>query len=96
MVLGAIVFTQVANVLNCRTNKISVFKKGLFTNKNIWYGIIFEICLFALLTVTPGIQQLFNTTTLNAGDWIFLFLLPIPLVLIDEARKWIMYHKTNK
>ena len=43
MVLGTIVFTQIANVLNCRTDKTSVFKKGLFSNKNIWYGIIFEI-----------------------------------------------------
>lgn len=92
MVLGAIVFTQVANVLNCRTNKISVFKKGIFSNKNVWYGIVFEILLFLFLTATPGIQQLFNTTILNVTDWIFLFLLPIPLVLIDEARKWLMFH----
>lgn len=95
MFLGAIVFTQIANVLNCRTNKISIFKKGLFSNKNIWFGIIFEILLFLFLTVTPGIQQLFHTTILNASDWIFLFLLPIPLVLIDEARKWLMFHRKN-
>ena len=95
MVLGAIVFTQIANVLNCRTDKTSVFKKGLFSNKNIWYGIIFEICLFFVLTVTPGIRQLFNTTPLFASDWLFLFLLPIPLVLLEEARKWLMYHKKN-
>lgn len=93
MVLGTIVFTQIANVLNCRTDKTSVFKKGLFSNKNIWYGIIFEICLFFVLTVTPGIRQLFNTTPLFASDWLFLFLLPIPLVLLEEARKWLMYHK---
>lgn len=95
MVLGTIVFTQIANVLNCRTDKTSVFKKGLFSNKNIWYGIIFEICLFFVLTVTPGIRQLFNTTPLFASDWLFLFLLPIPLVLLEEARKWLMYHKKN-
>lgn len=95
MVLGAIVFTQVANVLNCRTNTVSVFKKGLFENKNIWYGIIFEIILFVILTITPGIQQVFNTTILTASDWLFLFLLPIPLVLLDELRKWLMYHHKN-
>lgn len=95
MVLGSIVFAQIANVLNCRTNTVSVFKKGLFSNRNIWYGIIFEIFLFLILTITPGIQGLFNTTVLNGQDWIFLFLLPIPLLLLDEARKWIMYHKTR-
>lgn len=95
MFLGAIVFTQVANVLNCRTNTTSIFKKGLFSNRNIWYGIVFEICLFFILTITPGIQELFNTTPLLETDWIFLFILPFPLVLLDEARKWLMYHKKN-
>lgn len=93
MVLGAIIFSQIANVLNCRTNKVSIFKKGLFTNRSIWYGIIFEILLFLVLTVTPGLQQLFNTTRLLAVDWLFLFCLPIPLVLIDEIKKWALYHR---
>ncbi|MDF7638557.1 cation-transporting P-type ATPase [Lactobacillus sp. ESL0791] len=96
MVLGSIVFSQIANVLNCRTNRVSLFKKGIFSNKNIWYGIVFEIFLFFLLTVTPGLQELFNTTRLLGSDWLFLFCLPIPLVLIEEARKWLFYHKTNK
>lgn len=95
MVLGAIVFTQIANVINCRTNKVSVFKKGIFSNHRICYGIIFEILLFLVLTITPGIRQLFNTIPLKGSDWLFLFLLPIPLVLLDEARKWLMYHKVN-
>lgn len=93
MVLGAIIFSQIANVLNCRTNKVSIFKKGLFTNRSIWYGIIFEILLFLVLTVTPGLQQLFNTTRLLPVDWLFLFCLPIPLVLIDEVKKWALYHR---
>lgn len=93
MVLGAIIFSQIANVLNCRTNKVSIFKKGLFTNHSIWYGIIFEILLFLVLTVTPGLQQLFNTTRLLPVDWLFLFCLPIPLVLIDEIKKWALYHR---
>lgn len=93
MVLGAIIFSQIANVLNCRTNKVSIFKKGLFTNRSIWYGIVFEILLFLVLTVTPGLQQLFNTTRLLPVDWLFLFCLPIPLVLIDEIKKWALYHR---
>lgn len=93
MVLGTIIFTQIANVLNCRTNRISIFKKGLFSNTDIWYGIIFEILLFLILTITPGLQQLFNTTNLLMTDWLFLFCLPIPLVLLDELKKWILYRK---
>lgn len=93
MVLGAIIFSQIANVLNCRTNKVSVFKKGLFSNRSIWFGIIFEVILFLILTITPGLQELFNTTPLLPVDWLFLFCLPIPLVIIDEIKKWVLYHK---
>lgn len=93
MVLGAIIFSQIANVLNCRTNKVSIFKKGLFSNRSIWYGIIFEILLFLVLTVTPGLQQLFNTTRLLPVDWLFLFCLPVPLVIIDEVKKLVRYHQ---
>lgn len=92
MVLGAIIFTQIANVLNCRTNKISIFKKGIFSNQSIWVGIGFEIFLFFILTMIPVLQQLFNTTSLMPSDWIFLFCLPIPLVLLDELKKLLLYH----
>lgn len=95
MVLGAIVFTQIANVLNCRTNRTSIFKKGLFSNKHIWVGIGFEIMLYFALTVTPGVQGVFNTTSLGWANWLFLFILPIPIVLIEEARKWLFYHRAK-
>ncbi|KRL63867.1 cation-translocating P-type ATPase [Lactobacillus psittaci] len=93
MTLGAIVFAQIANVINCRTEKVTVFKKGLFQNQHIWTGILFEIVLFFALTVTPGIQEVFNTTSLSWSDWLILLVIPIPLVLIEEARKWLFYHR---
>ncbi|WP_125607339.1 cation-translocating P-type ATPase [Lapidilactobacillus bayanensis] len=89
MTLAAIVFTQIAAVMNCRTQKASVFKNGLFSNHLIWVGIIFEICLLAVLVYTPFFQGLFNTAPLNVNDWLFLACIPIPLFLIEELRKYI-------
>lgn len=96
IVLGSIIFSQVANVLNCRTNKTSIFEKGFFKNKLIWFGIGFEILLFFILSITPGIQEVFNTTALNMQDWIYLFALPIPIILIEEIRKKIIYNRDRK
>ncbi|WP_125705561.1 cation-translocating P-type ATPase [Lacticaseibacillus daqingensis] len=87
MVLGAIVFSQIANALNCRTKRASVLKTGLFANHRVWAGIAFEVVLFFLLTITPGLQTLFNTTPLGWTDWAFLMAIPIPLFLLEEARK---------
>ena len=87
MTLAAIVFCQIAAAINCRTKVTSVFKIGLFSNRRIWYGIIFEIVLISLLMYVPFLQGLFNTTGIAARDWAFLFSIPIPLVLIEEGRK---------
>lgn len=89
MTLAAIVFCQVANVLNCRTQNSSVFSIGLFKNRLVWYGIIFEILLLAVLIYTPVLQGVFNTTAIQWVDWAFLFAIPIPLFLIEELRKLI-------
>lgn len=96
MVLGAIVFFQIANALNCRTQNASVFKTGLFSNKRIWYGIIFEVCLLFVLTIVPLFQGLFNTTALAWSDWLFLIAIPIPVFLIEEARKAWVRHRLQK
>ncbi|WP_420844372.1 cation-translocating P-type ATPase [Lacticaseibacillus kribbianus] len=92
MVLGAIVFSQIGNALNCRTKAASVIQSGLFANRRIWFGIAFEVALFFVLTVTPGLQGLFNTTPLGLADWALLAVIPFPIFLIEEARKaWVRH-----
>ncbi|KRN29032.1 hypothetical protein IV38_GL001247 [Lactobacillus selangorensis] len=88
MTLAAIVFCQIAAAINCRTKKISVFKIGLFSNKRVWEGIIFEICLIIALIYIPFLQGIFNTAPLQWNEWLFLICIPIPLVLIEELRKY--------
>ncbi|MFC6202805.1 cation-translocating P-type ATPase [Lactiplantibacillus nangangensis] len=87
MTLAAIVFCQIAAAINCRTQVTSVFTIGLFSNRRIWWGIGFEIVLIAVLMYVPVLQGLFNTAAINGRDWLLLFSIPIPLVLIEEARK---------
>ncbi len=87
MALGAIIFCQIGAAMNCRTESQSVFKLGLFKNRLINLGIIFEILLFCALTYLPFLHQLFNTAPLGLPHWIFLILCPVPMVLLDELRK---------
>ncbi len=88
MTLAAIVFCQIAAALNCRTQVTSVFKFGLFSNHRVWAGIVFEVILLAFLVYTPGVQSLFNTAPLQLRDWGFLCVIPIPIFLIEELRKF--------
>lgn len=93
MTLAAIVFCQIAAAINCRTATTSVFKIGIFSNRRIWAGIIFEIVLIAFLVYTPGVQSVFNTGALRPRDWLLLFGIPIPIFLVEEGRKWLIRRK---
>ena len=98
MTLAAIVFCQIGAVLNCRTEKQSVFKVGVFSNKRVLFGIAFEILLLSAIIYVPFLQEVFNTAPIGIKEWAFLIILPLPIVLIEEIRKAISrrYGKINK
>lgn len=93
MALAMIVFGQIGMVLNCRTEKQSVFKLGLFSNKKVLFGIVVEIILIALLMYVPLMQNVFNTAPLGILEWIILAITPIPAMLLDEMRKKFVRNK---
>jgi len=88
MALAAIVFTQIGAVFNCRTEKESVFKAGIFKNKQVIYGIIFEVFLIVMLVYLPLFQKVFHTAALSLTDWLLLCIWPIVIVLLEEIRKY--------
>ena len=90
---GAIVMSQFGNVLNCRTDKTSVFKVGLFSNRQVMYGMIIEVLILMGLAYVPFLQRVFETAALGWKEWCFLVLIPIPIVLSEEIRKWFLRRK---
>ncbi|HWP22424.1 MAG TPA: cation-transporting P-type ATPase [Candidatus Cryosericum sp.] len=89
MTLASIVFCQIGAVLNCRTERESVFKVGIFKNKRVLFGIVVEILLICALSYVPFLQSIFNTAPLGWTDWIFLVVLPFPILLLEELRKFL-------
>jgi Ca2+-transporting ATPase len=88
LTLAAIVFCQIGMVLNCRTERESIFKVGIFSNMQVMKGIIAEIILIIALMYIPALHGIFNTAPIGWPEWIFLLCLPVPVVLIEEARKY--------
>ncbi|WP_430609964.1 cation-translocating P-type ATPase [Enterococcus sp. DIV0876] len=93
MTLSAIVFAQIAAVFNCRTDSQSLFSIGFFSNKRVLGGIAFEIILIACLMYLPFLQGIFNTTGIQLRDWLFLICIPLPIILIEEVRKYFVRKK---
>jgi len=92
LTLASIVFCQIGMVLNCRTERESIFKIGLFKNKQVVQGIIVELILVVVLMYVPFVQRVFQTSPVPFAGWIFLFCIPLPIVLIEEARKYYVRH----
>ncbi|MGL5512088.1 MAG: cation-translocating P-type ATPase [Sporomusa sp.] len=102
MTFAAIVMAQVGAVFGCRTERISIFKVGLLSNKLILIGIAVEFVLLGLLVYLPipFLHDLFNTAPLGWQAWAFLIIIPPAMLLVDEFRKWILrkwdWKKSNK
>lgn len=96
MTLAAIVVTQVGIVFNCRTERTSIFKVGLLSNRLVLLGIACEITLLCILIYVPFLHEVFNTAPIGLSQWEFLFIWPIIVVLLDEIRKAILRKNFNR
>lgn len=93
--LASIVFCQIGVVQCARTERESIFKIGLTSNRYIVRGILFEIFLIAVIVYVPGVQDVFQTAPLSATDWLYLICCPIPIVALDELRKFFLRRRSS-
>ena len=85
--LAAIVMSQIANVFACRSEQISAFRLGLWTNPLLWLGIAVELTLLALIVYTPWGHTVFRTQTIPFWVWPVLACGAFGLLLAEELRK---------
>ncbi len=90
MTLAGIVATQMGNVFACRTERESVFRIGLLSNRLVLWGIVSELVITGLLIYTPFLQTVFGFGPLGFGELAFLLAFPPLLLLIEEGRKRVL------
>jgi sodium/potassium-transporting ATPase subunit alpha len=86
---AGIVAAQVANVFACRSDRISTFRLGWFSNPLILAGIAVELTILLVMTYSPVGHLVLGTASLPA--WIFgpLALGAAGLLLADELQKFV-------
>jgi len=90
MALASIVFCQIGVVLCARTESVSIFRAGIFRNRHVMFGILFELLLIVAFMYVPVLQEFLQTGPLNAQEWMFLACCPLPIIGLDELRKYIV------
>merc|ERR1711868_289491 len=89
MFFTAIVIVQWADVLICKTRRLSIFQQGM-KSKILIAGLFEETCLAAFLAYCPGTDAMLRMYPLEWSWWF----IPMPFSLIifvyDETRKYLI------
>ena len=85
----AIVVVQWADLVICKTRKNSVFQQGM-KNWILNFGLVFETCLAAFLSYTPGMDKGLKMYPLKINWWFPAINFCLLIFIFDETRKWIL------
>lgn len=77
------------NALNARSDRQSLFKLGLFSNRLLLGGILLAVALQMMVVYAPPFQRLFYTVPLSLGDRAIVVLVAGVVLLVEELRKLI-------
>jgi sodium/potassium-transporting ATPase subunit alpha len=85
----------VANVFACRSERMSAFRLGIFTNPLILWGIVTELTILVLIIYPPSGNAVFGTSPLPIWIFVPLALGALVLFFAEESRKFIVNRFTN-
>ncbi len=87
MCYGGIIMAAAGNALALRTDRESIFRVGLTSNRLLLAGLVSVPLVLLALSQVPVLQRSFGTAPLRGTDWLVLLIFPVVQVLADEARK---------
>jgi potassium/sodium efflux P-type ATPase len=90
MTLAAIVACQVGNIFACRSDRLSIFKLGWFSNRLVWIGIAVELVVLLAIIDTRFLSRVFATASLTPWQWLALLVCPLLILMAEEFRKWMV------
>ena len=96
MTQAAIVAGQVANGLGCRTERESLFKVGLFSNRFLLLGELVGVAIMCAISYVPFLQSIFKTAPLTLVDWAILIVAAVTLFFAEEGRKWYLRRRDSR
>ncbi|EXG82490.1 P-type ATPase, translocating [Cryptosporangium arvum DSM 44712] len=87
---AGIVACQIGTAFASRTERVSLFTVGLFTNRLLLIGVVFEVVFTAALVYLPPLQAVFGTAALDG--WTVALLCTFPPVVwgADELYRWLV------
>ena len=84
MAFAVLAFSELVHVFNLRSNKDSIFKVGLLTNKTLLGAVALSAALMLVVLLVPGLHGIFEIAHLGANQILEVVALTFaPLVIVE-------------
>ena len=95
MTFLGMVMGQIGTAFAARTERASLRSIGVFSNRLLLWGILFELALSALIIYAPPLQSVLGTAALEPH--MLLFVAPFPFIVwgADELRRWLIRRRES-
>ena len=84
-----LVFAQLFNALNARSEQVSAFHR-LFANRLLWLAIGVSLLLQVAVVHLPFLNTALSTAPLSARDWLLCLAIASSVLWVDELKKLIV------
>jgi Ca2+-transporting ATPase len=90
MAFNTFVIFQFFNILNTRSDTLTVFRRETFTNGILWIALGAVLLLQVGVTHVGFLQDLFDTTSISGPQWLICIAVASSVIVVEEIRKFIM------
>ncbi|SEF76539.1 Ca2+-transporting ATPase [Caloramator fervidus] len=82
--LGTLIMSQLFHVFECRSERQSIFKLGVFSNKYLICAVLSSLFMLIFIFYNPFMQRIFYTHPLNIVQWFIVLLFSGTISLISN------------
>lgn len=89
LIFTLVVISLMFNAFNWRSDRLSVFSLGIFTNRPLIYAVLSTVLLQLAAIYVPVLQTAFRTVPLSLSDWGMIIPLASTTLIVMEVVKYL-------
>lgn len=94
MAFNTFVLFQFFNILNARSDRLTVFRRETFTNHKLWGALAVVAALQVAVTHVGVLQRLFDTTAISGPQWLTCVAVASSVLWLEQVRKAVVRRET--
>jgi Ca2+-transporting ATPase len=91
-----LVISELLRAFTVRSERLSVFRLGLFTNKWMQLAVLSSLALLLGVIYIPFLDPIFNTVPLDLQDWLMMIPFALASSVAAELLKWILRRRSAR